>query len=300
MEFDCAIIGGGPAGLNAALVLGRARRKTILFDNHKPRNAITRVSHGFLTRDGVSPSQFRELAAEELTQYPSIQKEEREIDSISQDGAGFRLVSLSGRALYARKIILATGLIESLPKIDGLANCYGTSIFNCPYCDGWELRDKPLVLLSETSQAYRMAMLLYNWSQDLIVCTNGQDVLTLKQQAALREKGLLVESQPVDFLLADKGRLAAVRFADGSMIRRNGGFVTPVLSQNRPFADILGCKRNENNDMITDAFGRTSVRGVYAAGDTATAAPSQLIIAAAAGSRAAIGVNEDLSEETFA
>jgi thioredoxin reductase len=300
MNYDCAIIGGGPAGMNAALVLGRARRRTILLDNNKPRNAVTHASHGFLTRDGISPAEFRQLTATEISRYPSVHREECEIELVNPTASGFRVLTCGGQEFHSRKIILATGLKETLPRIDGLETCYGTSIFNCPYCDGWELRDQPLVLLSGSNHAFRLAMLLHNWSRDLIVCTNGETNLTLAQQDVLRRKGIQIEGQPVYELLSDEGRLQAVRFADGSLIRRSGGFVLPILSQANTFGAALGCKPDGINGLFTDAFGRTSVKGVFAAGDTAVTAPSQLVIAAAAGSRAAIGVNEDLSEEAFA
>jgi thioredoxin reductase len=147
MVMDCVIIGGGPAGLNAALVLGRARRTVILFDNNAPRNAVTAESHGFITRDGISPVEFRKIAHQDIAKYPSVQLRNVKIVEVSKRGEVFELLTEQGDTVQAKKIILATGLKEILPSVPKLLNYYGKSLFSCPYCDGWELRDRPLMLL---------------------------------------------------------------------------------------------------------------------------------------------------------
>src|SRR6476620_11218285 len=153
MLFDCDIIGGGPAGLNAALVLGRARRNVILFDNNNPRNAVTQESHGFITRDGIKPKEFREIAHKELSKYPSVRYAKREITSVIRNNSNneqllFELVTLENDERYQSKtIIIATGLKDVLPSIDNISDYYGRSLFHCPYCDGYELGDKPLVVI---------------------------------------------------------------------------------------------------------------------------------------------------------
>src|SRR5688572_13336601 len=151
MTVECAIIGGGPAGLNAALVLGRARRKVLLFDDNKPRNAVTQHSHGFITRDGVTPAEFRAIGHGEIAKYPSVDVLSTRIVSVSRqrigEGTAFELVAEDGEKFRAANLILATGLRETLPAVDEIYDYYGKSLFNCPYCDGWELRDKPLVII---------------------------------------------------------------------------------------------------------------------------------------------------------
>lgn len=190
MIYDCIIVGGGPAGLNAALVLGRTRRKVALIDNNQPRNAVTHASHGFITRDGVTPAEFRRIAYEEVLRYPSVEHIQTEIISINKNDSGFAVLDSFGRHIEARRLILATGLKEVLPEIEGLRPLYGKSLFNCPYCDGWELRDQPLVVVSENPHVFHMAKMLLNWSKDLVICTNGQTFLSDEQKKVLRPRGL--------------------------------------------------------------------------------------------------------------
>lgn len=299
MIYDCVIIGGGPAGLNAALVLGRARRNVVLIDNNKARNAVTHASHGFITRDGVTPSEFRNIASEELQKYPSIDQIQSEVKTISQTDFGFEMFDMQGVRIQAKKLILSTGVKEVFPAIEGLHSFYGKSLFNCPYCDGWELRDQPLVIVSEYPSIYHIAKLVYNWSKDLVVCTNGQPNLSDEQKQKLQSKGIIVIEQPVTSFIGQNGQLQYIRFADGTQIARAGGFVSPKLVESTTFADQLGYERTELGGIKTDDLGRTSIRGLYTAGDSSYVMPSQLIFAAADGSRTAIVVNTDLTEEDF-
>ncbi|WP_028552689.1 NAD(P)/FAD-dependent oxidoreductase [Paenibacillus sp. UNC451MF] len=299
MLYDCAIIGGGPAGLNAALVLGRARRNVIVYDSNKPRNAVTHESHGFLTRDGVKPAEFRRIAQSEIVRYPSVHMQQAEVNVINRTYTGFEVITAQGERVEARKIILATGLKEVFPEIRGLSHFYGKSLFNCPYCDGWELRDKPLIIVAEGPHLFHGSKLISNWSRDLIICTNGHRSLTPEQIGLLEHKGMRVMQQPITSFEGKDGQLEHVVFADGTRVRREGGFVTPKWVHAAPFGERLGCFTNDMGGIVTDGFGRTNVKDVYAAGDASVVAPSQLIIAAAEGSRAAIGLNGDLTEEMF-
>jgi len=151
MLFDCAIIGGGPAGLNAALIFGRARRNVILLDNNNPRNAVTQESHGFITRDGIKPKEFREIAHKDIGRYPSVIYAKREVTSVikndNNNEPSFELVTSEKERYQSKTIIIATGLKDVLPSIENISDYYGRSLFHCPYCDGWELRDKPLVVI---------------------------------------------------------------------------------------------------------------------------------------------------------
>jgi thioredoxin reductase len=298
MIIDCAIIGGGPAGLNAALVLGRAKRKVILFDDMQPRNQVTQESHGFITRDGIHPMEFRKIAHLEISKYPSVEIEHIRIMKVEMDDypAYFRLTKADGEKVQAKSIILATGLKEILPDIDGINEFYGKSLFNCPYCDGWELRDKPLVVISETANVFHLATMVWNWSQDVLVCTNGQQNLNVEQKIKLQQKGIQVMEQKIISLMGIDGQLERVIFENHAE-RRIGGFITPQMIQASSFTELLGCETDNKGKIIKDVIGRTSIKGVYVAGDIN--APSHLIGAAAEGSRAAMGVNMDLIEKEF-
>lgn len=299
MVYDCAIIGGGPAGLSAALLLGRAKRHVAIFDHNKPRNAVTQRSHGFITRDGISPQQFRVLAQQDLAQYPSIEMKNEKVAHITQVEAGLFEVVSDSKTYRCRKIILATGLKENLPAISGIEAFYGRSLFSCPYCDGWELRDKPIVLVTESIYAFHMVRLIHHWSQDLVVCTNGHNNISAEQKRTLEAKGITVIEHVITGLEGQNGQLEAVYFANHSSIQRSGGFVTSSWEQGSNLAEMLGCAKNERGAIVTDEVGRTSVEHIYAAGDNAIIEPAQLIIAAGEGNKAAIGVNMDLIMEDF-
>jgi len=299
MVYDCAIVGGGPAGLNAALVLGRARRSVALFDNSRPRNGVTHASHGFITRDGIQPAEFRRIAYEEVLRYPSVRHWPAEVTDIQRLEHGFALRTLTGERLQARKVILAAGLKEELPEIEGIRDFYGISVFNCPFCDGWELRDQPLAVVSEHPAVFHKVRLLLNWSRDLIVCTNGRDILTAEQRRQLASRDIRIVDTPVKAFSGRNGLLERVHFADGTHIARSGGFIDPVQRPNATFDEALGYRTEENGGIVTDALGRTTAAGVYAAGDSAYVMPSQLIYAAASGSKAAMAVMADLTEEDW-
>lgn len=299
MIVDCAILGGGPAGLNAALVLGRARRRVLVFDDNHPRNAVTQESHGFVTRDGVKPQEFRAIAHQELSKYPSVDMQPVRVTAIHKASDAFEITTEQGDGFSAKAVLLATGLKELLPPIEGLPDYYGKSVFCCPYCDGWELRDRPLVIVSEGPQTFPLVKVVWNWSHDLLVCTNGHQVLTEEERETLRKKGIEVVEDRITALVGKHGQLERIVFATQEARVRHGGFVASQLLQASPFGEELGCEMNGMGGIITDLFGRTTVPGVYAAGDASVVVPAQLIIAAAEGSRAAAGVNSDLTEREF-
>ncbi|WP_410768866.1 NAD(P)/FAD-dependent oxidoreductase [Fontibacillus sp. BL9] len=299
MNYDCAIVGGGPAGLNAALVLGRARKSVALFDDSQPRNGVTHASHGFLTRDGIKPAEFRRIAYEEVLGYPSVRHFEVQVTDLRKNEHGFVIRTASGEPVYASKVILAAGLKEVLPEIKGISQFYGKSLFNCPFCDGWELRDQPLVVLAETPEAFHKVKLLHNWSADLVMCTNGNDILTEEQRLEFASKGIVIMEAPITEFSGRNGLLERVHFSDGSQLERSGGFIAPTLIPNARFHEALGYQTEPDGGIVTDAMGRTAIAGLYAAGDSAYVMPSQLIYAAASGSKTAAAVVADLTEEAW-
>ncbi|MBW9094806.1 NAD(P)/FAD-dependent oxidoreductase [Microbacterium jejuense] len=302
-EVDVVIVGGGPAGLSAALNLGRARASVVLVDAGRPRNAATLRSHGFLTRDGVPPLELRKLARAELSAYADVRVLDRTLVTAVQQrecGGGRFIAALSGRAagippaVSARSVLVATGLRETLPDIPSLRAYYGMTIFSCAACDAWELQDRPLALIGETPDLAARARLIARWTDRLTVFTNGSDAIDTVEEAELTASGIVVERRAIDDLEGDRGDVSAVRLVDGTRIGVEGGFVRP---QWHPALDFLGgidLERDEFGNLVTDRSGRTSVVGLYAAGDAASPGPQQLIVAAGQGARAAAVLVHDL------
>lgn len=295
-QYDCIIIGGGPAGLSAALTLGRARRKILLFDNGTNRNRVTQESHGYLTRDGIKPHEFKDIAIKELQSYPSISISNQTVIEIKKDDQHdlFVVNTSNNNSYLTEKILLGTGIQEEFP-IPQIRQYYGKSLFSCPYCDGWELKDKPLAIIAE-SEAHinHMTKLLYNWSQDLIVFTNGHQLSNIVQNEFQRKK-IMVYTATIKNLHGDEGNLYSIELETGENIVRSGGFVVPSFYRPNNLAIQLNCQVDENGGIITDSAGRTTVSGVYVAGETEKAGPSSLMIAAADGFKAATSINLDLT-----
>ena len=293
---DCTVIGGGPAGLNATLVLGRARRNVILVDSNEARNKVTSTSHGFVTRDGITPSEFREFAHQEFSQYPSISTLEDKVVEIIKKADGFTIKTEMGREWATKKVILATGVKEKFPNIPNLRNFYGKSIFNCPYCDGWELRDKPLALFGEVDYTFHTAEIVRNWSLDLVIFTNGKE-LTISHEKKMKKLDIRVETSRIRLLTGKDGMLQKVELENGLVIERVGGFVTPELVQASDLGTLLGVKLNETGGHHSDEVGKTKITGLFVAGEASNVYPAQLIIAAACGVKTAMAVNVELIHE---
>ena len=297
MLLDCAIIGGGPAGLNAALVVGRGRKQVMVFDDEMPRNRVTQESHGFITNDGMTPFEIRQAGEADLQKYPNIQIKRSRINDIQKREEFFTLLTHKGDTFEAKKIILATGLQDILPEIEGIHDVYGKTLFSCPFCDGWELKDKALALIAENQRALHMAKLLSNWTKDLIVFTNGH-VLAEEDKSLLTEHSIQVIDVPIVSIDHDNGQLRSLQLANGETVKREGGFVASEFKQSAPFAEKLGCQMTQNGGIETDILGRTTVSGVFACGDN-LGGPAQLVLAAAAGSQAGMGVIHELVQEEF-
>ncbi|MFE5473536.1 NAD(P)/FAD-dependent oxidoreductase [Bacillus safensis] len=297
MLLDCAIIGGGPAGLSAALVVGRGRKQVIVFDDELPRNRVTQESHGFITNDGMTPFEIRQAGEADLQKYPNIKIKRNRIVDIQKKEESFTLLTDEGDTFEAKKIILATGLQDILPEIEGIHDVYGKTLFSCPFCDGWELKDKALALIAENQRALHMAKLLSNWTKDLIVFTNGH-VLAEEDKALLAAHSIQVIDVPIVSIDHDNGQLRALQLENGEAVKREGGFVASEFKQSAPFAEKLGCQMTKNAGIETDILGRTTVSGVFACGDN-LGGPAQLVLAAAAGSQAGMGVIHELVQEEF-
>lgn len=299
--YDCAIVGAGPAGLSASLILGRSRRNIALFDDGTNRNRVTQESHGYLTRDGIKPAEFKNIALRELEKYPSVHFFKEKVTHITKQTSGslLKMSTSGGKTYVAEKLILAMGIREKFPQVPEVNEYYGKSLFSCPYCDGWELRDQPLIIIAENeSSAYHAGKLIHNWSEDLLVATNGQDI-SQSVKDDLERKGIIVNTEPIKKLSGNQGYLEKVAFASGSEIKRKGGFISASFYRPNQFVESLGCVIQDDGKIVTDEFGRTSQKNIYVAGEFAHLFPSSLMIAASEGHKAAVAVNTDITNERF-
>lgn len=303
-EFDCVIIGGGPAGLSAALNLARSRSTVLVIDSNRPRNAPTLFSHGFITRDGIPPNELRKLARAELDGYPEAEFAQRStvtlVERDREDGHPFSVQFSAGarsRSVVGRTVLLASGLRETLPDIPSVRGYYGMSLFSCVACDGYERTDQPLALIGETDDLYDRALLIARWSKNLTVFTNGVAHLSDRHASTLSDIGIRIDRRAIRDVEGLRGSLTAVRLADGDRVKVTGGFIRPLwhpaLEFIRPLdRESLGF--DADGHLVTDRDGRTSVDGLYACGDIAAPGPQQLIVAAGAGARTAAIITHDL------
>lgn len=289
--YDVLVIGGGPAGLSAALNLGRSLMRVLVVDADRPRNAATLNSHGFLTRDGVPPHELRRIARQELAAYPNIEIRSRmRVLELHRTDAGF--VAEVGRnapteRINARRVVLATGLRETLPDVPNLRGFYGMSLFSCAACDAWELRARRLALIGETPDLADRARLIARWTDSLTIFTNGANAVGPAEEAELAASGVVVLRHPIVELVGDRGRIEAIRLTDGTEVAIEGGFVRPEWETDLSFLRGFSPAVDDDGHLVTDRSGRTDVSGLYAAGDAAIPGPQQLIVAAGAGARVA-------------
>lgn len=289
--YDVVIIGGGPAGLSAALVLGRARRRVAVVDSGEPRNAAAHESHGFLTRDGAPPSELLRLGREEITGYGV----ELLTDRVVTATEGFTVTLESGRTLSARKLLVTAGLRDELPDLPGVAELWGDQVHFCPYCHGYEVHDDQVGVVAEGPLGVVKAVMLREWAPDVVLFP-GDYQPTDEEADQLAARGIKVEQGKVAQLATVDGRLTGVELADGRVVARSAVFVNPVFVPKDTLLTDLGCEMAEGGMVRTvrvDAAGRTSVPGVWAAGNVVDPT-AQLISAAGAGATAAVQLNHDL------
>jgi thioredoxin reductase len=294
-EFDVIIIGGGAAGLSAALVLTRARRSVLVIDSGTPRNLPAAHMHGFLSRDGLPPRELLEIGRSEVEGYGGTILSGTVTDVTDEGTSGFRVALREGRPLRARRLLVATGLRDEIPDIPGLWDRWGRDVLHCPYCHGFEVGDGKLAVLGGSPQAVQYALIVRQWTDDLSYLTPPES-LTAGERERLRARAITIVEGDVQGLEIRGDRLEGVELADGRVVRCDALFVPPRFVPNNGLLTGLGCDVDDDGWAITGANGLTSVPGVWVAGNVANPR-AQVITAAGEGSAAAIAINADLVED---
>ena len=301
-HWDCIVVGGGAAGLSATLVLGRARKRTLLVDAGEPSNRFAHGIGGLLGHDGRPPAELYAAGHAELAKYPSIEVRHAAVTAASESDDGIAVTLNDGVVEQARRVILAVGMDYRLPEVPGLAERWGRSVFHCPFCHGWEVRDRALgVLDADPATGVHRALLLTGWSADITLLTNGPSDLTVDDRDRLVAAGVEIDERRVAAVHGQGDELATIQFADGTE-RPCGGLLVPApLHQRSDIAARLGLAFAPPNPMAADAVvvnptGNTTVPGVLVAGDAAVGMPS-VANAIAEGSNAAAAVVRSLLVE---
>ncbi len=294
-QENIAVIGGGAAGLSAALVLSRARRRVAVVDAGEPRNSPAAHMQGFLSRDGMPPQDLLAAGRDEVQGYGGHLIAGTVAGVVQGTGPGLRVLLANGRQLHARRLLVATGLRDELPDIPGVRERWGRDLLHCPYCHGYEVRDQQLGVLGGTPDAVQHAQLVRQWSSDVVFFPHT-DELTADHREQLLAREIGVVDGTVKRLVVDNDRLHGIELDDGRVIRRAAVFVRPRFVPNTHLLVGLGCAADDNGWVVADAVGRTTVPGVWVAGNAAHPR-AQVITAAGEGSSAAIALNADLVEE---
>lgn len=269
-RFDVIIVGGSYSGLAAGMALGRALRKVLIIDSGKPCNRQTPHSHNFLTHDGKAPAEIAALARQQVEKYDTVKL----ISDLATHGVktekGFEIRTASAKTFSARKLIFATGVRDIMPTLDGFAKCWGISVLHCPYCHGYEVRNKKTAILGNGEYAFEFGTLISNWTDNLTLLTNGPSTLTADQRARLDKHNIKVIDTAIEKLEHRSGQLEQVRFKDGTAFSVEAVYARCAFEQHCTIPQALGCELSEDGYIKIDAFHKTTVEGIFACGDNTT------------------------------
>ncbi len=296
MDCDVLIIGAGPAGLSAALVLGRCLRTVLVYNSGEPRNRSSQAMHCYLSRDGVDPKDFIAGSRRQLDVYETVSLHNGVAVSAEAIDGGFKVAFADGATRTSRKLLLATGVRDVLPKIDGLAGCYGRSVHHCPYCDGYEHRDQALAVIGDGEKGAGLARLMRQWSADVTLCANG-DPVSAEHAQDLARAGVKVRLEKLRACEAKDGALERLIFADGPPLECSAVFFNTGQVQRSDLLSQLGCQFDDKGGVKTNHLEQTGVPGLYVAGD-ASRDLQFVVMAAAEGAKAAVAINAELLRES--
>lgn len=293
---DVIIIGGGPAGLNAAVVLGRCRRKVLVFDTAQQRNRWSHGMHNYLTRDDILPNDFIKICHTEIAKY-GVQLQHKKIIRARKNEEGLFVVRAENdETFYAKKLLIATGLADNVPNIEGFMELYGKSVHHCPYCDGWEARDKKLGVYARDKNGGDLAINLKAWSDDVTLYTDGKNKLKPPQEEQLKALSIPVIRLPIARLQGDGGQLQNIVFKNGETAPCDVLFFVNGYTQQCNLAETFDCEVSSKGVIVTNKYQQTSTPGLYVAGD-ADKDMHLVVVAAAEGAKAGVTINKELQKE---
>lgn len=293
--YDVLIVGGGPAGLSAAMLLGRCMRKVVLFDTGEYRNSYSNAMNGFITRDGTAPQDFLQLGRKDLEKYEVAFKDKRIIKIIKEDDI-FQATDEDDQVYLSRKVLLATGLVDRWPKLPGAEPFYGSSIHHCPYCDGFESKNKPLAAYGKNRDGIGLSLSLKTWSSDVMLFTDGTNKLKREDRELLERNGVKVATEAIEMLEGEGGQLQRIILKGGKVEQREALFFATGSDQRSDLPRQLNCDFTSRGVVKTYKHQQTNLTGLYVAGDAAR--DMQLVIVAAAeGTKAAVAINIELQKE---
>jgi thioredoxin reductase len=298
IQFDVIIIGGSYAGLSAGMSLGRALRNVLIIDSGKPCNRFTPHSQNFITHDGEVPATISAKAKQQVLAYHTVSFTEGLAVSSEKSAKGFGITTLAGEHYTAKKLLFATGVKDKLPNIEGLHDCWGKSVIHCPYCHGYEYRQQPAGILGNGDNAYHYAFLVRNLTSNISIFTSGPQEFTPEQHQKFKDNDITVHESPLASVLHKEGYVSSIALQDGSVHRLSALYLRPKSTQHCQIPQQMGCNLNELGFIVTDMMQKTSIPGIYAAGDCCTQMRS-VSAAVAQGNMAGAAINMELCSEQF-
>lgn len=296
-NYEVIIIGGSYSGLSSAMALGRALRKVLVLDTGKPCNRYTPHSHNFITQDGVAPYEIFQKAKSQVLTYPTVDFRENKVLTVLKTEEGFE-VKTSDDSFFTKKIILATGIKDIFPDIKGFEDCWGKSILHCPYCHGYEVRNQQIAVIGNGDMGYDFAKLIYQWSTNIVLLTDGTSMLSKEQADKLTSKGISIIENKIEEFLHTEGQIESIKLSENLDLSVDAVFARISFKQSTNFAENLGCSFLSSGYIQVDEMQRTSVQGVYAVGDS-TSMMRSVSVAVATGTKAGAMINKELIEEEF-
>lgn len=297
-NYEVIIVGGSYAGLSAAMALGRSLRSVLIIDGGQPCNIQTPHSHNFITQDGEPPAAIAAKAKEQVLKYSTVKFLEDFAVSGQKVIGGFSISTASGKTFRAKKLVFATGIKDIMPDIKGFAQCWGISVVHCPYCHGYELRNKKTAIFANGERAFHLASLVGNLTSDLSILTSGKADFKPEQFAKLKKHGIeIIETAP-SAVQHQNGQLSSLLLKDGSLLELDAMYAALQFVQHSDIPVSMGCERSENGFVRVDGFQKTNIPGVYACGDNTNMMRS-VANAVYSGNITGAMVNKELTDENF-